>query len=59
MGSYPGVGRKTAEKLVEAFGDEVFDVIDREPERLTTVLPEHRAQAVIEARQAERERVGA
>jgi uncharacterized LabA/DUF88 family protein len=59
MGSYPGVGRKTAEKLVEAFGDDVFDVIDREPGRLTKVLPEHRAEAVIEARRAERERVGA
>lgn len=58
VGNYPGVGRKTAEKLVDAFGDSVFEVIDGDPARLTSVLPEHRAQAVIQARQAERERAG-
>ena len=59
VGRWPGVGRKTAEKLVEAFGDEVFRVIDDSPDRLTEVLPDHRAQAVVEARREERERVGA
>jgi hypothetical protein len=58
VGNYPGVGRKTAEKLVEAFGESVFRVIDQDPGRLTNVLPEHRAQAVIQARQADRERAG-
>jgi len=53
--NYAGVGRKTAEALVDAFGAEVFAVIDEDPSRITRVLPEHRAQAVIEAREAERE----
>jgi len=53
--SYAGVGRKTAEALVDAFGEGVFSVIDEQPDRLANVLPEHRAQAVIEAREAELE----
>ncbi|MFW5947186.1 MAG: OST-HTH/LOTUS domain-containing protein, partial [Gemmatimonadota bacterium] len=53
--NYAGVGRKTAEKLLEEFGEDVFRVIDEQPERLSRVLPQHRAQAVVEAREAERE----
>jgi len=53
--NYAGVGRKTAEAIVDAFGEGVFSVIDEQPDRLTSVLPEHRAQAVIEAREAELE----
>ena len=56
--NYAGVGRKTAEALVDAFGPEVFTVIDEQPDRITNVLPEHRAQAVIEAREAERHDAG-
>ena len=56
--NYAGVGRKTAEALVDAFGAKVFTVIDEQPDRITNVLPEHRAQAVIEAREAERQDVG-
>jgi hypothetical protein len=56
--NYAGVGRKTAEALVDAFGAEVFSVIDEQPDRITNVLPEHRAQAVIEAREAERQDAG-
>jgi uncharacterized protein (TIGR00288 family) len=52
--NYAGVGRKTAEALVAAFGEDVFTVIDQDPGRITSVVPEHRAQAVIEAREAER-----
>ncbi|MFQ5889996.1 MAG: NYN domain-containing protein [Gemmatimonadota bacterium] len=52
--NYPGVGRRTAERLVAEFGSEVLKVIDREPERVAQVLPEHRARAVLAGRRAER-----
>jgi len=52
---YAGVGKRTAEVLVETFGEDVFDVIDRQPERLTEVLSEGRARAVVAAREKERE----
>jgi hypothetical protein len=52
---YQGVGRRTAERLVEEFGDEVFEVIDNEPDRIASVLPKGRAQAVIDGRRAELE----
>jgi uncharacterized protein (TIGR00288 family) len=52
---YQGVGRRTAERLVEEFGDRVLDVIDSEPGRIESVLPKGRAQAVIDGRRAERE----
>lgn len=52
---YQGVGRRTAERLVEEFGDRVLDVIDNEPGRIESVLPKARAQAVIDGRRAERE----
>ena len=52
---YQGVGRRTAERLVQEFGDRVLDVIDNEPGRIESVLPRGRAQAVIEGRRAERE----
>ena len=53
--NYPGVGKRTAEALVDRFGSEVFEVIDREPDRLNEVISEGRARAVIEARKGERE----
>ncbi|MDP2469367.1 MAG: hypothetical protein Q8W46_00785, partial [Candidatus Palauibacterales bacterium] len=52
---YQGVGRRTAERLVEEFGDQVLEVIDNDPERIENVLPKGRAQAVIEGRRAELE----
>ena len=53
--AYPSVGRRTAERLFEEFGDELLTVIDNQPERIKAILPEHRAQAVIDGRKAERE----
>lgn len=50
---YGGVGRRTAEKLIEQFGDDLFHVIDHEPDRLAEVLSERLAKAVIEGREAE------
>jgi len=51
--AYPGVGRRTAERLYEEFGDRLLDVIDNQPQRISDVLPEHRAKAVIEGREAQ------
>jgi len=53
--AYPSVGRRTAERLFEEFGDELHKVIDTQPERIKAILPEHRARAVIDGRKAERE----
>ncbi len=53
--NYAGVGKRTAEALFEHFGDGVFDIIDREPGRLTEVLSEGRAKSVVKARRVERE----
>ncbi|MEX2528387.1 MAG: hypothetical protein WEA09_12185, partial [Gemmatimonadota bacterium] len=46
--SYRGVGRKTAETLVEAFGDKLFQVLQEQPERVNQVVPESRAEKVLE-----------
>jgi hypothetical protein len=52
--SYAGVGRRTAEVLFSEFGDQVYEVIDSDPEKIREVLPQHRADAVISGREAER-----
>jgi hypothetical protein len=52
---YQGVGRRTAERLVEEFGDQVLDVIDNEPGRIEEILPRGRAQAVLDGRRSELE----
>ena len=52
---YQGVGRRTAERLVAEFGDDVLNVIDTKPERIEAILPKGRAQAVIEGCRAQRE----
>jgi uncharacterized protein (TIGR00288 family) len=46
---YRGVGRKTAEAVVESFGSEVFSVLQSEPQRLEDVVPAARAQQILEA----------
>jgi uncharacterized protein (TIGR00288 family) len=51
---YKGVGRRSAEALVEAFGAaNVFDRLAREPERVKEVLGARRGEALLEAHQAE------
>ncbi len=56
---YAGVGQRTAETLVDAFGADTFRVLDEEPERVKEVLPENRAERVLEARREERRTRGA
>jgi hypothetical protein len=46
--SYKGVGRKTAEKLVEGFGEDLFQVLQKEPERVQDLIPSGRADTVLE-----------
>jgi uncharacterized protein (TIGR00288 family) len=61
--SYKGVGQKTAEPLAEAFGPDVFRVMQEEPSRVRDVLGDRRAVMVLErwaedfARRAEAEAV--
>ncbi len=50
---YAGVGEKTAATLVEAFGADVYRVLEQEPERVREVLPASRANRIIEARHEE------
>ncbi|MDQ2694786.1 MAG: ATP-dependent RecD-like DNA helicase, partial [Pseudomonadota bacterium] len=48
-GMVRGIGPHFARKLVQAFGDKVFDVIEQEPERLTTlpgIGPKRKARVV-------------
>ena len=54
--NYSGVGRRTAERLVEEFGPDVFAVIDAQPQRVKELLSKRQAQAVLDARDAERRR---
>jgi hypothetical protein len=51
--NYKGVGRKTAETLAAELGPDVFDVIDTNPDRIRSILPGRRADAVIAGRAAE------
>ncbi len=46
--SYKGVGTKTAEALLDAFGDDVFEVLERDPERVNEVIGDRRASAVLD-----------
>jgi uncharacterized protein (TIGR00288 family) len=46
--SYKGVGKKTAEPLLDAFGAEVFRIFAQEPERVRELLGERRAATVLE-----------
>jgi len=51
--SYGGVGRKTAETLVEALGPRLFEVLAGDPERIRQILPSARADLVLEGWQAD------
>jgi uncharacterized protein (TIGR00288 family) len=51
--SYGGVGRKTAETLVETFGSRVFEVLASDPDRVRQILPSSRADLVLEGWEAD------
>ena len=46
--SYKGVGKKTAEKLVEGLGEDLFTVLQKDPERVQKLIPSARAENVLE-----------
>ncbi len=46
---YKGVGVKTAGRLVDHFGAEVFQALQNQPERVGKVLPRTRAESVLSA----------
>jgi hypothetical protein len=51
--SYGGVGRKTAETLVETLGPRVFEVLANDPDRVRQILTASRADLVLEGWQAD------
>ena len=53
---YKGVGQKTAEKLVEGFGEDVFTVLQEEPQRVKDLIPQARAENVLEQWKADFDR---
>ena len=53
---YKGVGVKTAERLVDEFGTDVFMVLHDKPERIRKVLPRIRADSVLTSWAADYER---
>ena len=55
-GAVPGIGKVAAGQLVDAFGHQVFDVIENDPERLKQVpgIGPHRAHALSKAWQEQK-----
>jgi len=47
--SYKGIGEKTAETIVDAFGERVFEVLNAEPEKIRALLSPARADQLLEA----------
>jgi hypothetical protein len=54
--SYPGVGQRTAEKLVETFGRGIYGVMQQDPDRIGSVIPSNRAEKLLQGWQADLER---
>ena len=51
--SYKGVGKKTAESLVEAFGSDLFSVLEDEPDRIGPIVSGRRADMLLEGWRAD------
>jgi hypothetical protein len=54
--SYKGVGKKTAETLVEALGERLFPTFQEDPDRIRSLLPPARAEKVLEGWSADHAR---
>jgi uncharacterized protein (TIGR00288 family) len=54
--SYRGVGKKTAEALLDAFGDNLFQIMQEDPQRVRDVLGDRRADALLEQWSADYDR---
>src|SRR5690606_23147836 len=46
---YKGVGQRTAEAVVEHFGERVFAVLRDEPDRIRSLVPPKRAEQLLDA----------
>jgi len=53
---YKGVGEKTAEALVEAFGQDLFRTMLEDPDAISRTVPAKRAEQVLDAWRADYER---
>ena len=53
---YKGVGEKTAESLVEAFGKDLFRTMQNDPDAIARTVPPKRAEQVLEAWRADFDR---
>lgn len=53
---YKGIGEKTAEALVEAFGQDLFRTMRDDPDAISRAVPPKRAEQVLEAWRADYER---
>jgi uncharacterized protein (TIGR00288 family) len=51
--SYKGVGKKTSESLVEAFGSGLFSVLEAEPERIGPIVSGKRADLLLDGWRAD------
>jgi hypothetical protein len=51
--SYQGVGQKTAESLVEAFGADLYQVLTDDPARAAAAIPPRRAEHLMRAWKAD------
>jgi uncharacterized protein (TIGR00288 family) len=48
MNSYKGVGQKTADTLIEAHEDNLFEVMESQPDMIRSLLPAARAEKLLE-----------
>lgn len=46
--AYRGVGMKTVERLLDAHGDRLLDVMDKDPDAIRSLLPAARAELLLE-----------
>ena len=54
--SYKGVGNKTAENLVDAFGGDLFKILQTDPKKISSVVSGKRAEQLLEAWNADYQR---
>ena len=54
--SYKGVGKKTAESLFDALGDDLFPTLQADPERVKEILTPARAEKVLDGWESDYER---
>jgi len=56
LSTYKGVGKKTVESLVNAFGDGVFRTLEEDPDAVRSLLTDRRAAPILEQWSEDRDR---